>query len=225
MSFADKKLSEIAISVPGSTALLREYDLDFCCGGETQLAVAAKAKTLDLADIEKRLAELQADKQEDSEQHWLTADYAETIEHILHRYHERHRAQLQELIVLAERVEAVHGDRADCPVGIAAELQNVYADLSNHMMKEEQILFPMIKMGNYAMARIPIQVMEHEHAAHGEHLDVLKSLTNNLTPPADVCNTWRALYSGIQEFMDDLMMHIHTENNILFPRVIAEGNQ
>ena len=92
-------------------------------------------------------------------------------------------------------------------------------------MKEEQILFPMIKMGNYAMARMPIQVMEHEHAEHGEHLEVLKALTNNLTPPADACNTWRALYSGIKEFMDDLMMHIHSENNILFPRVIEEGSR
>ena len=225
MSFADKKLSEIAISIPGSTALLREYDLDFCCGGADTLGAAVAEKNLNLAEIEARLTELQESKQQDDEQRWLTAPYAEIIDHIIHRYHERHRAQLQELIVLAERVESVHGDRDDCPVGVAAELHNVYTDLSSHMMKEEQILFPMIKMGNYAMARMPIQVMEHEHAEHGEHLEVLKALTNNLTSPADACNTWRALYSGIKEFMDDLMMHIHTENNILFPRVIEEGSR
>ena len=150
------------------------------------------------------------------------ATYPEIIDHILVRYHQRHREQLQELIVLADRVESVHGDREDCPMGVAAELRNVYEDLSNHMMKEEHVLFPMIKAGNYMMAQMPIRMMEMEHAEHGEHLDVLKSLTNNMTPPADACNTWRALYSGIQEFADDLMMHIHRENNILFPRVIAE---
>ena len=91
-------------------------------------------------------------------------------------------------------------------------------------MREEHVLFPMIKAGNYMMAQMPIRMMEMEHAEHGEHLDVLKSLTNNMTPPADACNTWRALYSGIQEFADDLMMHIHRENNILFPRVIAENH-
>ena len=120
--------------------------------------------------------------------------------------------------------DGVHGDREDCPMGVAAELRNVYEDLSNHMMKEEHVLFPMIKAGNYMMAQMPIRMMEMEHAEHGEHLDVLKSLTNNMTPPADACNTWRALYSGIQEFADDLMMHIHRENNILFPRVIAENH-
>ena len=92
------------------------------------------------------------------------------------------------------------------------------------MMKEEHVLFPMIKAGNYMMAQMPIRMMEMEHAEHGEHLEVLKSLTNNMTPPADACNTWLALYSGIQEFIDDLMMHIHRENNILFPRVIAENH-
>ena len=157
------------------------------------------------------------------EQKWLTASYDDTIDHILSRFHERHRTQLQELIVLAERVESVHADRADCPVGLAAQLKHIYADLSQHMMKEEQILFPMIKAGQYAMARMPIQVMEHEHAEHSDSLEVLKSLTNDMTPPDDACNTWRNLYQGVREFADDLTLHVHTENNILFPRVLNEG--
>lgn len=222
MSFADKKLSEIAISIPGSTALLREYDLDFCCGGADTLGVAVAEKNLNLAEIEARLTELQNSKKQDDEQRWLTAPYADIIEHIIHRYHERHKQQLSELFVLAERVESVHGDRDDCPIGVAAEIQNIYADLTSHMMKEEQILFPMIKAGNYAMAAMPIRVMEMEHDEAGQDVEVLKSLTNHLTPPADACFSWRALYSGINAFIDDLMHHIHLENNILFPRVLNE---
>ena len=126
MSFGDKKLSEIAVSVPGSTSLLREYDLDFCCGGSDTLSNAAAEKGLNLAEIETRLTVLQNSKAENPEEYWVGANYGEVIDHILVRYHQRHREQLQELIVLADRVESVHGDRDDCPIGVAAELRNPY---------------------------------------------------------------------------------------------------
>ncbi|MGR3806855.1 iron-sulfur cluster repair protein YtfE [Pasteurella testudinis] len=223
MSFEDKKLGELAVAIPGATKLFREYDLDFCCGGANTLGFAAKLKNLNLAEIEKRLADLAENQEASAEQDWTQAAYADTIEHIIARYHQRHREQLPELILLAEKVENVHGDRADCPMGASAVLKAIHADLNQHMQKEEQILFPMINAGQYAMARMPIQVMEHEHDDAGQQVEVLKSLTNNVTPPADACNSWRALYSGINEFIDDLMHHIHLENNILFPRVVNEA--
>ena len=185
------------------------------------LEVAAQQKNLNLAEIEARLAALQESKS-NNEKDWASAPYAEMIDHIVARFHNRHREQLPELITLAQKVENVHGDREDCPIGAAATLEKIYAELSQHLMKEEQILFPMIKMGNYAMAAMPIRVMEMEHDEAGQDVEVLKSLTNHCTPPADACFSWRALYSGINEFIDDLMHHIHLENNILFPRVLNE---
>ena len=222
MSFAQQKLSELAVSIPGATKIFREYDLDFCCGGSVLLEVAAQKKNLNLAEIEKRLTDLQQSKAENNDKDWTSASYAEMIDHIITRFHNRHREQLPELITLAEKVENVHGDRDDCPIGVAAQLEKIYAELSQHLMKEEQILFPMIKMGNYAMASMPIRVMEMEHDEAGQYVEVIKSLTNNCTPPADACFSWKALYSGINEFIDDLMHHIHLENNILFPRVLNE---
>ena len=221
MSFAQQKLSELAVSIPGSTKIFREYDLDFCCGGAVLLEVAAQQKNLNLAEIEARLAALQESKS-NNEKDWTSAPYAEMIDHIVARFHNRHREQLPELITLAQKVENVHGDREDCPIGAAATLEKIYGELSQHLMKEEQILFPMIKMGNYAIAAMPIRVMEMEHDEAGQDVEVLKSLTNHCTPPADACFSWRALYSGINEFIDDLMHHIHLENNILFPRVLNE---
>ncbi len=88
------------------------------------------------------------------------------------------------------------------------------------MMKEEQILFPMIRQGMGRQAAGPISVMEHEHDEAGEQLEVVKFLTNNVTPPEGACNTWQALYGGIDEFIDDLMEHINLENNLLFPRAL-----
>ena len=226
MSFAEQSLGTIAVNVPGATALFRELDIDFCCGGARTLSAAAQAKNLDVAAVEARLQALLDEKPEtvadDSDSYWLQAPYEEMTAFIIKRYHDTHRAQLPELIELAQTVERVHAERAECPKGVAAELQAIYADLSQHMMKEEQILFPMINAGNYAMAQMPIRVMEMEHEEMGNQLEVLKSLTNNFTPPADACNTWRALYSGAAQFADDLIMHTHRENNILFPRVLAE---
>lgn len=157
-----------------------------------------------------------------ADEQWKNANYEDTISHILSRFHQCHREQLQALIPLAEKVEERHGDHPDCPKGLATALKNAYADLSSHMMKEEQILFPMIQAGNYAMARMPIQVMEFEHDEHSATIEVLRKHTNNMTPPSGACTSWLNLYQGIQEFCDDLQEHIHTENNILFPKVLSE---
>ncbi|AOF54207.1 iron-sulfur cluster repair di-iron protein [Rodentibacter caecimuris] len=220
MSFAQQTLSELAVSIPGATKIFREYDLDFCCGGSALLDVAVQQKNLNLAEIEMRLAKLQ--QQENTEKDWSNTSYNELIEHIIERFHNHHREQLPELITLAKKVESVHSDREDCPLGTAAQLEKIHAELSQHIMKEENILFPMIKLGNYAMAAMPIPVMEMEHDEAGQDLEILKLLTNHLTAPEDACFSWHALYNGINAFIDDLMHHIHLENNILFPRVLNE---
>ena len=147
---------------------------------------------------------------------WRSEPCADLIEHILKRYHARHREQLPELIRLARRVEHVHGARPSCPNGLADLLNDLQQELESHMLKEEQVLFPMLQQGYGPQAAPPIQVMRFEHDQHGESLEKLLALTNNITPPADACNTWRALYRGLLEFRDDLMQHIHLENNVLF---------
>ncbi|ABR74725.1 iron-sulfur cluster repair di-iron protein [Actinobacillus succinogenes] len=222
MSFANQKLGEIAATIPGATQLFREYDLDFCCGGAEELSAAAQQKNINLAEIEAKLIKLQQNPTT-PEKDWTTANYDEFTQFIVTRFHDRHREQLPELIRLAETVERVHAERDDCPAGLTTELQTLYDHLSQHFIKEEKVLFPMIRAGHYAMAVMPIRVMEMEHAEAGEQLETLQSLTNNVTVPADACATWRALYAGISTFIDDLMEHTHLENNILFPRVRAEA--
>lgn len=86
------------------------------------------------------------------------------------------------------------------------------------MGKEESILFPMLLAGVRGVVVHPIGVMREEHTNHGEQLERLMALTNDATPPTGACNTWRALYAGITQFADDLVAHIHLENNQLFPQ-------
>ena len=100
-----------------------------------------------------------------------------------------------------------------------------YADFQwSHMRKEEQILFPMLQRGEGALARMPIRVMRSEHDHHGEALRHLADLTDNLTLPPDACNTWRALYLGLRTLHEDLMEHIHLENNVLFENAVRGVN-
>ncbi|ACS84625.1 iron-sulfur cluster repair protein YtfE [Musicola paradisiaca] len=218
MHYREKSLGELAIAIPRATALFREFNLDFCCGGKQTLQHAAGKRQLDIAMLEARLAELDAEPP--SEKNWRAAPLNDMIPYIVQRFHDRHREQLPELIIMAEKVERVHQDKSACPHGLAAQLTLILDDLSQHMMKEERILFPMIQAGMGRQAAGPISVMEHEHDDAGQQLEVVKTLTDNLTPPADACNTWRALYAGIGEFITDLMEHIHLENNLLFPRAL-----
>ena len=143
---------------------------------------------------------------------------AQLVAHVLARYHTVHRQQLPELLRLARKVEQVHGEHADCPHGLAGQLSAMVQELESHMRKEENVLFPMIAGGHGAMAGGPISVMRMEHDDHGVALRAIERLTNGIVAPAGACTTWRALYTGLRTFREDLMAHIHTENNILFER-------
>lgn len=149
-------------------------------------------------------------------QDWREQSPGALIDHILVRYHARHREQLPELIRMARRVEEVHATSGDCPHGLAAHLLAMEQELVSHMQKEEQILFPMLSRGMAAMAGGPISVMRMEHDTHDEALRQLDTLTHDQTPPASACNTWRTLYAALREFRDDLRDHIELENNVLF---------
>lgn len=215
MSMTDQSLGELARRIPGATRVFHDYQLDFCCGGKQSLGEAAQAAGLDACAIETRLLSLQAQARRDGAD-WSAADAVDLIAHIIARYHEVHRQQLPELIRLARRVEQVHGDRADCPRGLADHLAVMHQELESHMQKEEQILFPLLARAPGRLASGPIAVMRMEHDEHGQALQQLGALTDDITLPRAACNTWRALYLGLRTFREDLMEHIHLENNILF---------
>ena len=217
---AGQSIGQIAVELPGATAVFRRLKLDFCCGGHLSLAVAVAEKGLDLQAVQAELAQLQR-----SDTAPEASDPVALIDHILSRYHEVHRAQLPELIRMAHRVESVHRANPDVPAGLGELLEFMQADLVSHMQKEEGILFPMLKAGGNPFVTQPINVMRAEHVDHTNVIAKLNALTNNATPPVGACNTWRALYTGIGQLIDDLMNHIHLENNVLFPYYEAKVRQ
>ncbi|HNE60763.1 MAG TPA: iron-sulfur cluster repair protein YtfE [Ottowia sp.] len=209
---ADQAIGQIAVELPGATAVFRRLKLDFCCGGQLSLRQASADKGLDLQAVMNVLSTLQRPSQLPD-----TGTPGELIDHILTRFHDVHRQQLPELIRMAHRVEAVHRGNPDVPAGLGDALEAMQQELLTHMHKEEAILFPMLRQGGNSFVSQPIGVMRHEHNDHGAALEHLASLTHDMTPPMGACNTWRALYTGLAQLRDDLIQHIHLENNVLFP--------
>lgn len=218
-----QSLGSIACEIPGATRIFYANKLDFCCGGGLSLQDAAQKRGIDPAAIAAELESLST-QQSDAED-WRLASDAALIEHILGRYHARHREQLPELIRLASRVEQVHGQREDCPEGLTELLHYLQQELESHMLKEEHVLFPALLDGAGQRAAGPISVMRSEHEEHASAIRRLLELTEQITPPRDACNTWRALYRGLDEFVQDFMQHIHLENNLLFSNALNPESQ
>ncbi len=214
--YLERTLSDIAVQIPGATAIFRKYKLDFCCGGGATLGRAAMQKGFAPDDIVGELCMIDGRRQSD-----VPAETTALIDHILNRYHEVHRRELPELIRLAKRVEAVHRDHPKVPTGLAAALEDMLRELEAHMQNEELVLFPMMRDGGNPMIGQPIDRMRIEHDEHGERLRALELLSDYGKSPEGACPTWRALYAGTRKLTDDLMEHIHLENNILFPRFVA----
>ena len=208
----EQSLGSIAVQLPGATAVFRELKLDFCCNGHVSLRQAVQDKNLSLAEVVNQLNALEHCEDLPDE---LTA--TDLVDHIIARYHDVHRTQLPELIRMAHRVETVHQNNPNVPAGLAKLLESIRDDLLDHMVKEETVLFPLFKSGGNPQIGQPIGMMRAEHISHGEAMDHVNALTNDATPPAGACNTWRALYLGIAQFNEDLINHIHLENNVLFP--------
>lgn len=208
----DMPIGQIAVDLPGATAVFRRLKIDFCCGGQISLSKAVAEKGLALPAVIDELAALNLPDNTPS----FDSPNA-MIDHIIQRYHDTHRAQLPELIRMAQRVEAVHKNKAEVPAGLGAALEAMHNELLSHMQKEELVLFPSLKAGGNPYIAQPIAMMRHEHTDHGAALEHIAELTHDMTPPAEACNTWRALYAGLNQLRDDLISHIHLENNILFP--------
>jgi len=212
-------LARLALRFPSATAVFQRHHLDYCCQGGRSLALAATSADLDPEAILEAI--VVADRRRGAGQrNWEEAALGDVIDHLLNSYHEPHRQELTDLQAMATKVERVHGEKATCPHGLAHLLSVIETDMLEHMAKEEDILFPLIRSGQGASCLGPVRVMEAEHHDHGDNLQRLSELTNTFQPPVGACTTWRALYLRLEQFRNDLMDHIHLENHVLFPRAL-----
>ena len=216
----ETKIGQLAAEHPLATRVFARHDIDYCCGGGRPLAEVCESKGLDVeAVLEEIRKELEAP--DVSEERWDQAPLSDLIEHIIAAYHRPLREELPRLESMAAKVVQVHSDKdPERLPQLLAVFRGLKAELEDHMMKEEQILFPMIRQGQGMFADGPISVMEHEHDSAASALRRLNELTDGYRVPAEACNTWRALWHGLAALEGSLHQHIHLENNILFPRAL-----
>ena len=209
-------VGDIAATLPGAAEIFRRNGISFCCGGALSLADAAAKHGLFVGALLADLSALETAARRDA-----PAETLPLIDHILTRYHDTHRAEMDWLIPLAQKVESVHGDHDDAPLGLTEALLALRDELDSHMAKEEQILFPLLRQGGHPAIQHPIAVMRNERDEAATLLQTITQVTHSLTLPEGACRSWTALYAGLEKFRDDLVMHMHLENEVLFPRFDA----
>jgi regulator of cell morphogenesis and NO signaling len=226
-------LAEIAAASFNAVRILEQHDLDYCCGGKQPLADACRAKGLNPEEILREIAESSTTTAAGRD--WQTAPLQELVLHIVQTHHAYLKQELPVLEARIRKVLSVHGARDPQRLPrLAKVFPALQSELECHMQKEEAVLFPFIMQYGRAEAQNlptppvpfgsianPIAMMEREHADAGDALEEIRSLTDNYNPPPYACSTVRALHSGLKALEEDLHIHIHLENNILFPRAIA----
>jgi regulator of cell morphogenesis and NO signaling len=224
---------EIALNQPSSIRVFEQFGIDYCCGGRKPLAIACSEQDVEIDAVLTALANAASESTPELT-NWSKSSLENLAGHIVSQHHEYVKRELPRLYTLAKKVVAAHGSHhAELP-DIQSALQSLDQELTRHLMKEEQILFPYIAQMERALATgsakpnncfgtvaNPIAMMMQEHDGAGELLAEIRQLSSNFTVPEDACPTYHAFYAGLKEFEQDLHQHIHLENNILFPRAIA----
>ena len=217
-------IGDIATAIPSSVRIFQRHGIDFCCGGKRALGTVCTERGLSLAATVTAIeasASMPADNRD-----WSKEPLGSLIDHIIATYHDPLREELPRLQRMAEQVAEVHGAKA-AHLGQIADIVNALsADLLTHMRKEEAVLFPAIRAiekgraSDAAWMVAPISVMERDHEQAGALLTDLRRLTGGYESPAWGCATLRALYQGLDEFERSMHVHVHLENNVLFPRAL-----
>jgi regulator of cell morphogenesis and NO signaling len=221
----ERTVGELVAERPGRSRVFQAFKIDFCCQGGRTLREACERKGVAcealVEQLEAELSEKSAPAQNPAElpPHELAAYIVET-------HHGFLRRELPRLHPMSERVAHVHGGHTPSLVEMFHVFTGMEAELSSHMMKEEQVLFPAIvalSRGETAPVTLdgPVACMIHEHEEVGTALARLSELSHGFQPPADACNTYRALFAGLRDLEEDLHRHIHLENAVLFPAAQA----
>lgn len=233
----EETLGEIAVKDLRKAEIFKKYGLDFCCGGKKTVKEACAEKGIDVTKVEQELQ--QADKVAPSSSNTRPLPYNEwtldfLADYIVNTHHSYVRKTIPTLRQYSEKVTKVHGDKHPELKTINKLVQEVCDEMSEHMLKEEGILFPYVKQivnnkktktpqhsfGNFKSIQEPIDEMESEHDFVGRNMEEARNVSNNYALPEDACASYSFLFKTLDEFENDLHIHVHLENNILFPKAL-----
>ncbi|MCC6445338.1 MAG: iron-sulfur cluster repair di-iron protein [Armatimonadetes bacterium] len=224
----ESSVGDLVIENAGRARVLERWKVDYCCGGKRTLEEACRTAS---ADVEKVIPELEAcdreARQEDA--NWGNLSLSDLVDNIVGTHHAYLKEELPRLSGLSAKVYQAHGEHHPELKAVQETYEALRQELEVHMMKEEHILFPLIKQLDSAetlpqfhcgSVSNPIRVMEAEHDNAGSALSRIRDLMKDYVPPADACSTYTVFCQSMAQLEGDLHTHIHKENNILFPRAI-----
>lgn len=225
-------IGEIVTKFPKASDLFKSYRIDFCCGGNRPLIDAIKERNLSAEEVLTKLNTLyhETKRLNEVEIDWKTASYSELIDYVVNKHHRYLNEELPLLSPYVTKVLRVHGAGQPHLAQIHKLFHELKTELEQHLIKEETEDFPLILAfeqnpsdENYTKLRKVVDELENEHTHAGNIIKELREITNDFTPPAGACGTYRLVYQRLEALESDLFQHIHLENNILFPRAIAQA--
>lgn len=230
----DLPLGALVTGRPGRTLVLEAYHLDYCCGGSRSLREACHEAGASLDEV---VAALAADDERNAGDHapsWSEMGIGALAGHILDVHHTYYKRAMPRLAEMADKVVNAHGEHHPELIEVRDVLTRLREELDEHMGKEERALFPWcqqiaaaVRIEDIGVAGVdgPINCMLREHDDAGIALETVRSLTRDYSPPADACPTLIAYLDGLRELEEDLHLHIHKENNLLFGKVLEREKQ
>ena len=227
----ENTVAEVVVNNIKAAHIFKKHGIDFCCGGGITLEKACAKNNANFDNLKAEIEALNNTTSKSYNYDKWELDFL--IDHIVNIHHAYVEESIPILLAYANKVAKVHGHHYTEVVKINNLVEEVVKELAAHMKKEELILFPYIKKQvkalkegvkpekpHFGSVNNPINMMEDEHTGAGDILEEIAKLSNNYTAPKEACNTFKALYSKLEEFEQDLHQHIHLENNILFPKAI-----
>lgn len=224
---AGKTVADILLENPKAAGVFKKFHIDYCCKGKTLFEEACAEAGLDPKELQEQIDESAENPPFNMRAKDWGLDFL--ADYIVQNHHQYVRDTTPDLLALSEKVTKVHGSFHPELHEINETIYAIAEELLQHIVKEEQILFPAIKkiyrkenMSGFPFASIqaPIDMMEMEHANAGDGFEKIRELSDDFTVPQDACTSYRLLFDMLEAYEEDLHQHVHLENNILFPKAI-----
>ena len=223
-NFSLLSLGEIVVNDFKAASLFSSVGIDFCCGGKMSLKQACDAKNLDVNNIIVQLQSL-AETPANPSQNFNEWDLGFLADYIVNTHHKYVLKTLPELVFYTQKIANVHGLHHPELIEVADLFGKINTELLQHLKNEEEVLFPAIKEALKdnspnvkKIIHSEITRMSGEHEFAGGAMDKINEITKGYKVPADGCNTYSVSFKLLQQFEDDLHVHVHLENNILYPK-------
>jgi regulator of cell morphogenesis and NO signaling len=219
-------IGEIVANDFRAASLFKKAGIDFCCGGFKFLSEACREKGSDLSEILQQL-DILSQTPASAATNFKEWDLGFLSDYIVNTHHKFVLKNLPDLVFYTQKIADVHGDHHPELLEVAELFAKINEELLQHLKNEEEVLFPAIKAAEISASPqlkstiiSEVTRMQGEHEFAGGAMDKINVLTNNYFIPEDACNTYKVSLKLLEQFEDDLHIHVHLENNILYPKAL-----